>query len=83
MEEYLRAREIFILLQERQFILKCRMQFIDLRVMRPWKYSDFLCFIFYNDESKRRDRISYFRMQNKYLTNNKPIYIPLHSDQPI
>ena len=79
MEEYLRACEINTSVQERPFLFQCRMQDIDLRANRPWKYSDNFC-ISCKDESKEETGLHILECKLLCDRNDKISYIPSHSD---
>ena len=79
MEEYLKAEEIQFSVQERQFLFQCRMQDIDLRANRPWKYPDIFC-LACNDESKEETGSHILECKIIIDRNDALSYIPLHRD---
>ena len=79
MEEYLRAGEIQLSVQERQFLFQCRMQDIDLGANRPWKYPEIFC-TSCNIESIEETGVHILECKIIFDRNDNISYIPVHSD---
>ena len=79
MEEYLKSGDLQLSVQERQYLFQCRMQDIDVRANRPWKYDDIFC-ISCKDQSKEETRIHILACKELCNRNNMISYLPSHND---
>ena len=79
MKEYLKSGNMQLSVQERQYLFQFRMQDIDIRANRPWKYDDIFC-ISCKDQSEDETGIHILACKELCDRNNIISYLPSHND---
>ena len=79
MQSYLKSNDLNMSVRERQFLFQCRVNDIDLRTNRTWKYEETYCI---SCKDKNKPETGAHILECKVLNdkNDKISYIPVFND---